>query len=66
MLGGANGSLTAVIPNPAVEPALLKQINAWIEAGVTMDDVIERLRLQTVPSGYTIHNWTEGFSCYTT
>ena len=25
-----------------------------------MNDVIERLRLRTVPTGYAIHNWTNG------
>ena len=30
--------------------------------GAKLDDIIERLRLQTVPRNYmqTIHTWTEG------
>ncbi|XP_065917202.1 uncharacterized protein [Dysidea avara] len=32
----------------------------WYSEGATTDDVIERLRLRTVPSGYAIHSWTEG------
>ena len=66
LLGAANGTITAKIHNPAVESTLLQQIYLWIEAGATLDDVIERLRLQTVPPGNTIHNWTEGIGCYIT
>lgn len=31
-----------------------------MEAGATEDDVIDRLRVYTVLTGYTIHTWTEG------
>ena len=40
--------------------ALLQQIYGWIEAGATEDDVIDRLRLQAVPTHYAIHIWIEG------
>lgn len=63
LLGAANGTITAMIHNPAIESSLLQQIYLWIEGGATLDDVIERLRMQTVPPGYTIHNWTEGIGC---
>ena len=43
-----------------MDATLLQQIHGWIEAGATEDDVIDRLRLQTVPTGYTIHTWIEG------
>ena len=42
-----------------MDATLLKQIHCWTEAGAT-DDVIDRLQLQAVPTGYTIHTWTEG------
>ena len=36
-------------------------INSWIKAGATTDNIIERLRLETVPAvGYKFHTWTEG------
>ena len=57
---GANGEFTARVPNPAVHTDLLGKVHSWIAAGATIDDVIERLRLQTVPTGYTIHTWAEG------
>ena len=57
---GANGKLTASVPNPAVHADLFGKVHSWITAGATIDDVIERLGLQTVPTGYTIHTWTEG------
>ena len=55
-----DGSFTATIPNVAVGNTLLEQINGWIKVGVKEDDVIDRLRLKTVPSSYTYHTWTEG------
>ena len=41
---------------------LLGEIDSWYTEGATIDDVIERLRLRlhTVPPGYTIHSWIEG------
>jgi len=54
------GCVTAVEPNPAVGSELLSEIKVWYEEHATTDDVIERLRLRTVPSGYAIHSWTEG------
>ena len=58
--GNANGIFSTRVPNNAVSQELLAQIHGWITAGATMDDVIERLRLRTVPTGYAIHNWTNG------
>ena len=52
--------ITTRIPNNAVSQDILMQVHGWIAAGATMDDVVERLRLRTVPTGYAIHNWTNG------
>ena len=52
-----DGNITAVLSNPAVTVGLLK---SWYAEGATVNDVVERLRLRTVPCGYTIHSWTEG------
>ena len=50
--------VTACARNDAVHSVLLNQIYGWVTAGATLDDVIERLRLKTVPTGYSIHNLT--------
>ena len=55
-----NGNITAVLLNPAVTLDLLSEINSWHEEGATVNDVVECLRLRTVPLGYTIHSWIEG------
>ena len=59
-LGAADGKLTACVPNPAVDSELLEKVYSWIRACVIIDDVIERLRLQTVPIGFSVYTWTEG------
>lgn len=59
-VGDANGQLTARVPNPAVCADLLKQVHGWVESGATTDDVVDRLRVRTVPTGYTFHKWVEG------
>ena len=57
---GNNGTLTPVLPNNAVSLQLLAEIQKWYSEGANQDDVVERLRLRTVPPGYKIHNWIEG------
>ena len=56
-----DGNVTAVLPNPAISIKSLDEIKKWYAEGATIDDVIERLRLKTVPPGYSIHSWTEGW-----
>ena len=46
--------------NPAVPLAVLREIVEWKQGGATMDDVVARLRLRTVPHGHTTHTWTSG------
>ena len=55
-----DGNITAVLSNPAVTVGLLSEIKSWYAEVATVNDVVERLRLRTVPCGYTIHSWTEG------
>ena len=59
-IGATDGKCTACIPNPAVDSDLLEKVCSWIRAGATTNDIIERLRLETVPAGYKFHTWTEG------
>jgi len=59
-VGDANEQLTARVPNSAVHADLLKQVHGWLESGVTNDNVVDRLRLKTVPADSTFHIWVEG------
>lgn len=56
-VAGKSDTMEAKLFNPAVSTLLLKEIQHWIDEGATMSDVIERLRLRTVPPGYPIHTW---------
>ena len=49
-----------MLPYEAVSPVLIAEIQKWYSNGAEEDDVIERLRLRTVPPGYKIHTWIEG------
>ena len=62
--GSKEGNVSAVQHNPGISAELLDEINSWYTQGVTVDDVIERLRLRTVPPGYTIHSWVEGVALF--
>ena len=59
--------VVARVRNPAINSELLQEVYKWNMEGATMDDVIERLRLRTVPSKYTgsIHSWTDGITLFT-
>ena len=52
MIGDKNGNIKAQVPNPAVDISLLHEILSWTREGASCDDVIERLRVRTVPPGY--------------
>ena len=43
---------------------LLQEVWSWKQDNLTNEDIISRLRCQTVPSGYPIHNWKEGTYIY--
>ena len=47
-------------PNPAVSSSLLQEIWNWKQKGVSMTDIVSRLRTRTVPSGYPYHTWKPG------
>ena len=55
-----DGSVTAELPNDAISETTLRMILDWKMTGATMDEIIDRLRSQTVPRGYPIHEWTPG------
>lgn len=63
-VGLASGSVVAVQPTDFIKESLLKEIEAWMMEGCSDEDVIQRLRLRTVPSGYSPTSWIPG-SYYT-
>jgi len=46
--------------NPAVDVGLLCEILSWKTQGALFDDIVEWLRIRTVPSGYVPHNRIAG------
>lgn len=55
-----NGDIEAVKYNEAVPHSVLSEIFLWRSEGATDMDVITRLRLRTVPSGFKPHRWSKG------
>lgn len=56
----AEGNIKARVANPAISNCLLSEVLSWNQEGARIEDVVARLRMRTVPSGYTIHNWIDG------
>lgn len=52
--------MTAEMPDGAVSEATLHMVLEWKKSGVGMDEIINRLRAQTVPPGYPVHPWNPG------
>lgn len=59
-IGNEDGSIGSKHPNPAVPLSLLTEILEWREGGISMDDIVDRLRPRTVPSGYPYCTWKAG------
>ena len=55
-----DGTVIAELDNPAVPQCILNEIQGWKEQGVSIQDIVQRLRPRTVPSGYVFHNWRAG------
>lgn len=55
-----DGSITAQQPNQAISEDILRTVLKWRNDGIGVDDIIDRLRAQTVPSGHPIHPWIAG------
>ena len=55
-----DGIVGGRIPNPAIPLHVLAEISGWMRAEVSMDDVVDQLRVRTIPTGYTPHPWTPG------
>jgi hypothetical protein len=55
-----DGTLVPQHQNCAVPELLLKEIWEWRQSGASDMDILSRLRLRTIPQGYTIHSWNPG------
>lgn len=55
-----NGSVVGAVPIACVTQGLLEEISSWMKAGASSKDVIYRLRLRCMPSGYTPTPWSKG------
>ena len=62
-IGNKYGIVAASVPNPAISTELLREIQQWYDHGATVYDVIDRLRMKTVPPGYATHSWIQGGLC---
>jgi len=58
----SNDKTTAEIPNPAVPESLLEEIWGLRSCDISWNDVIEQLRIRTVPPGYIFCTWHAGKS----
>ncbi len=59
----SNGQLEALRNNPAVSTENLAEIFQWKQSGIDDHDLIGRLRLKTVPVGYTPCPWSGKCTC---
>lgn len=55
-----DGTLVAEDKNEVVPSSVLKEIWEWRQNGATHSDILSRLRLRTVPEGYTVSPWNSG------
>ena len=59
-----DGNLVAECHSTPVPISVLQEIYSWKVNGLTMDDIVQRLRVKTVPNGQVFHSWRPGmFSC---
>lgn len=56
----ADGTLTPVRSNPAVPVEMLKKVQDLLKGGISIEDIVDRLRTETVPKGCPCHPWRSG------
>ena len=61
----ADGTITAQLPNPPVTTEILQRILEMQRKGLSHKEVIQELRKETVPPGYTVHSWKAGIHAKT-
>lgn len=57
--------MQALRHNSVIPPEILMEVLQWKQSGIDDKDMVERLRLRTVPSGYTPCSWSGklSFTC---
>ena len=55
-----DGSIQAKDANSIVPESVLHLIWLLRKQGISFQDIVQRLRPRTVPSGYAYHNWIPG------
>jgi len=55
-----DGTVIAELSNAAVPQYILREIFSWRQQGISMRDIVARLRPRTVPPGYPYHTWKTG------
>ena len=56
--------LKAKTYSPVVPEYVLSEVYMWLNSGIPMLDVVDRLSARTVLPGYTPHPWTRGKQPY--
>ena len=59
--GMSDSTIVAAHSNPAVPSSVLEEVYDWRQHGISMEDVVDRLRPRTVPTGYVFTNWKPGW-----
>ena len=57
---GLDGKVSAKVANVCVSHELLTELNSWKKDGVSSDEILDRLRLRCVPTGYVPSVWNAG------
>ena len=55
-----DGTIVPETNDTVVPQCILKEILMLKEQGISMRDIVQRLRPRTVPAGYVYHTWTPG------
>lgn len=59
-VSGTNRSVKAERENPATSTSPIEEIHSWKQSGASFEDIVERLRMRCVPTGYTPKPWMQG------
>lgn len=57
----ADGQIVAERKNNTVPQSVLEDIQSWTADDLSFKDILGRLRLRTVPSGYVPKSWKNGW-----
>ena len=55
-----DGTVKAKKFNPAISVQTIAEVHELMKSGLDIADIVDRLRTQTVPPGYSCHPWRSG------